>query len=494
MKSYIFGRLIRSIISIFIVVSIVVLMVFLGLPEDYIFKNDQILTKLGGKVDEQNNYKYGKLKQLGYSDFLLQYEMCRLSDDFNACMDPSSAKAKEIKDLYISKGYTVQDYVKSSGFFAVKRYNAFEILLNFYTRFIQIDHPNKIQDPNNPDLERKIEFTLDHNNIPAIRCSGCENRYLLYFDTSFPFIHQNFITFDLGYSHPTYANIKTFNVITNGQGNLKNKEVTFETGVVQNSAINLHKCRYRDADSITRLDRNKFNSNYADCKNNYTSPSMIGTSYIFGISSLIFAYLIAIPSAIYMARKRGKWQDKIGIIYINIMIAVPSLAFIFFAKSIGHFFGLPEKFGQLGFNDIRSYIQPIIILGLLSTAGLMIWVRRYMIDQANSDYVKFAKAKGLNEKEIFNKHIFRNAIIPLVNGIPGSIILAISGALITETIFGIPGMGKMLPDAINAGNNTMVITLALIYTSLSIFSLLIGDILMCFVDPRIQLNNKGGSR
>ena len=115
-----------------------------------------------------------------------------------------------------------------------------------------------------------------------------------------------------------------------------------------------------------------------------------------------------------------------------------------------------------------------------------------MIDQSNADYVKFARAKGLSQNEIFRKHILRNAIIPIVNGIPSSIILCISGALITESAFAVPGMGKMLPDAIKQCNNNMVITLVFIFTSLSILSVLAGDLLMTVVDPRISLTEKGG--
>ena len=136
--------------------------------------------------------------------------------------------------------------------------------------------------------------------------------------------------------------------------------------------------------------------------------------------------------------------------------------------------------------------MPVLILALLQTPSLMMWLRRYMIDQSNADYVKFARAKGLSQHEIFRNHILRNAIIPIVNGIPGSIILCISGALITESAFAVPGMGKMLPDAIKQTNNNMVITLVFIFTALSILSVLIGDLLMTVVDPRISLTEKGG--
>lgn len=113
-----------------------------------------------------------------------------------------------------------------------------------------------------------------------------------------------------------------------------------------------------------------------------------------------------------------------------------------------------------------------------------------MVDQSTADYVKFAKAKGLSGSEISRRHILKNAIIPVVNGIPSSVILAISGAVLTESVFSIPGMGKMLPDAIKAGNNNMVITLTFIFTALSIAAVFIGDLLMTVVDPRISLQEK----
>ena len=127
---------------------------------------------------------------------------------------------------------------------------------------------------------------------------------------------------------------------------------------------------------------------------------------------------------------------------------MPSLALIFFIRQIATNLGMPDKFPLLGFNDVRSYITPILILTILNMPSLMTWTRRYMVDQANSDYVKFAKAKGLSQKEIFSRHIMKNALIPIVNGIPQSVVACISGALITESAFAIPGMGKMLPDAI----------------------------------------------
>ena len=496
MKRYVLGRIIRSVISIMVVTCAVIVLVFMGVPRDRIFRQDQAsLQKLASKPDELTNYRYNKWEDIGYLDFQPLSEMCtNSSDDYAACMVPGSDEFNRVVEQYEADGYTITEYETSDLVFASRDYSPLELVWNFLTSFIEIDHPNVIQDADNPDLERKIYIGSDFNGIPAVKCTGCEHEYLIYFDSSFPFIHQNWIQLNFGESYPTFQRRDTLEVISSGQGELVNAPTTFPNGTTGNSTLNLHTCTYKPTASMDRMDLNKFDTNYANCMSNYSSPSMINLSYIFGIAALVLAYLIALPAGIIMAQKKGKWQDKLGIIYVNIMISVPSLAFIFFMKLIGNSFGLPDKFPQLGFQDIRSYILPVIILALLSTASLMIWVRRYMVDQSNADYVKFARAKGLSQSEIFNRHILKNAIIPIVNGIPGQIILCISGSVITESVFAIPGMGKMLPDAIKANNNTMIVTLTFIFTALSIFSLLAGDILLTFVDPRIQLSSKGETR
>ena len=489
MKNYILSRIIKSIIALFVVLSIVIVMLFTLIPRVNIFKNDTSIQRMKG--DEKTSYMYNKWDELGYLDFITFNEMCYASsDDVNACLSGDTQEATNILQEYENNGYTIEQFSDGS-YYGYYEYNPLEILGNFYSHFIQIDHPNKIEDPDNPDLERKYYIGSDQNGVPAVMCSGCEYKYQIYFDGSFPFIHQNIITLDFGTSYPTKLGIDTMNVIADGQGNAKMEEQTFPTGSTQNSPLIQHTCRYKPTSTLDRMDTTKFTDNYANCDTQYDSPSMISTSLTFGLISLFIAYLIAIPAGIYMARKKGKLADKIGIVYINFLSAVPSLAFIFFVKQIGQGFGLPDKFPHYGFGDIRSYILPIIILALLSTSSLMMWTRRYMIDQSNSDYVKFARAKGLSEGEIFNRHILKNAIIPIVNQIPVSIVMTISGSVITETVFAIPGMGKMLPDSINMLNNNMVITLTFIFTGLSVFAVLVGDLLMTVIDPRIKLTEKG---
>lgn len=490
MKRYILSRLWKSIISIFIVVAIVIVMVYTLIPRSQVFDNDTTLTKITG--NNKTIYMKNVLENLGYLSFHTQGEMCKYkSDNYDECMKSGSKELQKVKKLYESEGYTVQELTHNDNLkgqlTATREYGKIELILRYFKNLIKIDHLNKVQDINNPDLKRGYSFGGSGGNW-GLQCSGCEYKYQVYFNGSFPFIHQNVIRLNFGKSYPTYAGVDTIDVITKDQGKIVNVKQVFPNGKEMNSPIKQDTCKYKYTPDP--LDKTRFDDNYADCQLRGDAPSMVKTSYMFGVTSILLAYLLAMPAGIYMARKRGKFADKLGIVYINLLIAVPSLAFIFFMKFLGSKFGLPDLFPQLGYKNIKSFIMPILILALMATPGIMMWLRRYMLDQSNSDYVKFAKAKGLSEKEIFNKHILKNAIIPIVNGIPASIILAISGAVITETVFAIPGMGKMLPDAIQASNNNIVITLTFIFTTLSIFAVMIGDILMTLVDPRIQLDSR----
>jgi oligopeptide transport system permease protein len=490
MKKYILRRILKSIVSIFAVVSIIIVMIYTMVPSEKVFDNDAGAKKMKG--DQLTTYKLRKLEELGYLDFASRLEMCTATfgDDAKACQDGDEAMNAQAVEAFAAKGYEIKE-LKSGEQYAVHNYRWYELLWRFYSKLVVVDSKNAIQDPDNPDLEHKYYWGKNpYNGTPALLCSGCTYKYQMYFNGTFPFIHQNKFKLNFGTSFPTNQGVATTQVINDGQGSNKKISQTFETGLEEESALIQTSCQYKYL--TDHLDEKRFTDHYATCRSFHESPSMVETSYILGLIALVIAYVMAIPLGISMAQHKDKAIDKIGIAYINLLIAVPSLAFIFFMRSIGTLFSLPDKFPQLGFKDIRSYIMPVLILALLQTPSLMMWLRRYMIDQSNADYVKFARAKGLSQHEIFRNHILRNAIIPIVNGIPGSIILCISGALITESAFAVPGMGKMLPDAIKQTNNNMVITLVFIFTALSILSVLIGDLLMTVVDPRISLTEKGG--
>ena len=498
MKKYVFFRFLRSIVSIVLVTTIAFAMIYTLVPRENIFKNDMVYSKLKGQPDEFINYQNSKLAQNGYIDFFTTPQLCELATgndgDFKQCITDGGSDANEhISTLMATrKDLDFDTFPLSKTTFATREIPLLERVTRFYSGFFVVDHINKVQDPNNPDLKRGLSIGSNSQNLIAINGSGSQHSTLVWIDGKFPFLHQNVIKINLGYSFPSFEGIPVTQVIGGGQGKLDAVPTVFETGYETKSSINLNKCSYKETDRLDHLDTQRFDSNYADCLNNYQDPSMIAISMITGVTAVFLAYAIGVPAGIAMARKKGHTIDNVGVTIITILISVPSLAFIYFFRMIGNkFFGLPDMFPSLGAGDIRSYILPTVILGLLSVSGLVIWIRRYMIDQQSTDYVKFAKAKGLSDKEISRRHIFRNAIIPIVNGIPGSIILAITGATITETIFAVPGMGKMLPDSILQHNNPIVMALVLIFTTLSILSIFLGDIAVTMVDPRINLDDKG---
>jgi oligopeptide transport system permease protein len=120
----------------------------------------------------------------------------------------------------------------------------------------------------------------------------------------------------------------------------------------------------------------------------------------------------------------------------------------------------------------------------------MKWLRRYMIDQMNSDYVKFARSGGMSEGQIFTKHVLKNAIIPIVHGIPASVLGAMTGAIITERVYVVPGVGNVLTKAINQYDNGVIVGVTLFYAVLSVVSMILGDVLMSAMDPRISFTSK----
>ena len=367
-------------------------------------------------------------------------------------------------------------------------------LWNYFTGLFQVDDINYASG----DVgERGLTFTL-HDPVyggdkfsPAIIGNGTQHKYLLYVDSNFPYIHQNIVSIKLGTSYSVNKGIDVFDTMTATQGSYVKSTITYPTGLVDERADDLHSATYVAGSlASSAANQQRFVDDYTNVKTVNNGMSKMGYSFVIGIIATIGAYLLGIPLGILMARKKDKLIDKIGTVYIMFVIAVPSLAYIFLFKSIGgKVFNLPTTFNMENPTWLM-YILPVISLALPSIANLMKWMRRYMIDQMNSDYVKFARSGGLTETEIFTKHIMKNAAIPNVHGIPASVLGALTGAIITERVYVIPGAGNLLTTAINAYDNGVIVGVTLFYATLSVVSIILGDILMSMVDPRISFSSK----
>ena len=497
-KGYYLKRIIRSIISIFIVITVVFILVYSLVPRDRIFNADDTVVKLCGKPDEQRLYKLRTWQRLGYLTFESMSSYCSYtyevgSDEITACNTAGSKDEADFVAKYEAEGWEIEYLPVSKSPVAFRERAIMSRVVEWFGKLISIDTPNYVKNTYDIDIDSRIYGGLTPTGGLALKCDGCEHKYLLYTDLSFPFIHSNILSLNFGQSYPTFDSLQVLNVMTDSQGQEDRKETVFEDGHTEISALRMTSCRYKP--TLDKLDKNKFQDNYADCSINKKSPSMMGTSFIMGVIALILAYGIGLPVGLAMAKSKSGLVDKIGMVYIIFMISVPSLAYIYFFKFIGStVFGLPNAFPTYGSGDVRSWILPCISLALPSISSLMLWTRRYMVDQMNSDYVKFAKSKGLNQGEIYRKHIFRNAIIPIAQGIPSSLAGCLTGAIITEQVYSVGGMGKMLPDSINSYNNAMIIALAFIYTTISIIAVFAGDIIITWIDPRISLANKEEGR
>lgn len=218
-------------------------------------------------------------------------------------------------------------------------------------------------------------------------------------------------------------------------------------------------------------------------------------SLIIGMLALGIALALGLPLGILMARStRTRWKigDRLGTIFVVVIQAIPAAVYYLLIQFYGtDLLHLSMRFRM---DDLSTWILPVLSLSLGNIAYYAMWLRRYMVDESNKDYVKLARAKGVPNAVISRRHVFRNAFVPLVQFIPTSVILTLMGSLYVESLYSIPGMGGLLVTAIQIQDNTLVQALVLIYASISILGLLTGDILMALLDPRISLGKKEGGR
>ena len=221
--------------------------------------------------------------------------------------------------------------------------------------------------------------------------------------------------------------------------------------------------------------------------------SRLGVSLRLGAIAFCISWVCGIILGIVQAAFKGKLPDWLGAIYTVIVNAVPSLVMYSLVLVIGStVFGFPTLYSTR--NVGPSSVLPVICLSLASTASYALWMRRYMVDELTRDYIKLAKVKGLSYSQIMFRHVLRNALVPMVQFIPQSLLLTISGSLLMERFFSVPGMGPLLTDAVQRYDTAVVQTLVMFYAALSIVGIFLGDILMMLVDPRITIAEKGGSR
>ncbi|HEC2173617.1 TPA: ABC transporter permease [Staphylococcus delphini] len=221
---------------------------------------------------------------------------------------------------------------------------------------------------------------------------------------------------------------------------------------------------------------------------------------LLGTVSLIITYLLAFPLGILAGRKPYSLYDYSIQLLNYLMLAIPSFvagvfAIYVFAFQIGIFpfsgsveIGLEPGSFEYYVSKLYHVILPGTVLGLLSTAGYIQFLRNDIIENARKDYIRTARAKGLSESKIYNKHILRNSIIPIVTFFGADVLSVFGGAVITENIFSFPGIGRLLIESITGKDYPLMMALLLFFSFLGLLANLISDITYSIVDPRIKSN------
>lgn len=216
---------------------------------------------------------------------------------------------------------------------------------------------------------------------------------------------------------------------------------------------------------------------------------VVGFSYLVGV-------LIAIPIGIISAYKQYSWFDQLGTFISMVGFSMPTfftgvVFIIVFAVNLQWFPSIYDTTLKVTdwasfWQQVRQMAMPVTVLALYNAAQISRFMRASMLDNLGQDYVRTARAKGLSERTVVLKHVLRNSLIPVVTVIALGLPAVFGGAIITEQVFKVNGLGQLLISAIHSNDIPMVLTLTFIFAILIVVFTLIADILYGILDPRIR--------
>jgi peptide/nickel transport system permease protein len=226
----------------------------------------------------------------------------------------------------------------------------------------------------------------------------------------------------------------------------------------------------------------------------------IGPTFILSFSALILSMLIGIPIGVLSATRQRSLADNAATVFSLVGISMPTF---FFGLLLLKFLAVDLRlFPLYGMRDnlltrnaswltrqldvARHTVLPAVVLGLASTASFMRYTRSSMLEVIRQDYIRTARAKGLKEKVTIYRHALRNAIIPIITLLGFWIPSLLSGAVMTETIFAYPGLGKISVDAVNTRDYPVILGVNAMLSLLTLVGALVADVLYAVADPRIK--------
>lgn len=216
-------------------------------------------------------------------------------------------------------------------------------------------------------------------------------------------------------------------------------------------------------------------------------------TFFLTLFSILIAVVIALPVGVLSAVKRGTFFDQSVVTLTMIAASVPSfwLGIVLIqtlAVGMGWFpasgYGGPDT----GFLDrLHHLVLPALALGVVNSALITRFTRAAMLDVLGDDYVRTARAKGASERRVILKHAFKNALVPIITVIGLSIAMLVAGAVVTETVFGLPGIGNLVVSAVLRRDYPVIQGTLLVVAAIYVLINFIVDMLYILVDPRVRL-------
>ncbi|MCA9834927.1 MAG: ABC transporter permease [Thermomicrobiales bacterium] len=201
--------------------------------------------------------------------------------------------------------------------------------------------------------------------------------------------------------------------------------------------------------------------------------------------SMLISLLIAIPVGVLAATKRNSFLDYASTLGSTLGVAIPNywigiMAIVFFSVKLGW---LPPY----GADSWRAYILPVLVLSIEEMAAVMRLIRGTTIEVLGQDYVKTAQAKGLRRNTILSRHVFRNAMLPVITLIGYRMAFILSGTIVIETVFSWPGLGQLFFDAITNKDLQVVQAIVLLLTCIVVLMNIVTDMMYAVIDPRVRV-------
>ncbi len=215
----------------------------------------------------------------------------------------------------------------------------------------------------------------------------------------------------------------------------------------------------------------------------------IGPSLTLAIPAFLLTTIMAVFLGLLVAYYRGRLLDRTIVVLCVFGMSLPMLAYILFGQYIfAYKFGwFPVSGFEFGWPDRFEYVGlPVLIWVLVSLGYQVRFFRTAVLEETGQDYVRTARAKGLNEKKVFLKHVLKNSMVPIVTNVVIEIPLLILGSFLLESFFGIPGLGSMTIDALHNSDFPVIKAMTTLQSLLFIFGNLLTDVVYTIVDPRVS--------